>query len=495
MRKRKWLPAICLGLLGFVIGGFAFRAVNQTPSYIPPLKIVGDVTESVTLENPNRMARFEKISYDGKKYRAIKLVDIISKAKPVGKPCQLYLVGSDGFTSSFKAERLEKCYIAFTAQNGWEAINLKHPVNSNTKALQEIIVVSDSSDGSAWDFAFTVINQDTELVSVTPGQLHTRALTEYPYPEGTAAVENEGQTYETSVYTKRKVFPLSDLTPAGEEDMILVVGAGGEHRWVENRGCFELKENHVNYLQINERSRVEKVKGVIINPPATAITDTYYDARHFLESGARVLVLVLDGFNYRQYAYAVDNGYAPFLKKTGKAVKATGVYPPADNVWLAAMVTGKPPEENGIITGNAQDLKVPSLFAVADKLQKKALLLQAGQKTLNTETEPVLCSDENANATADDELYTMTLANMDKDYDLLMVRFQDIAANGERYGRTAAQTMDAVAAIDRYLEEIVNRWPGKVIVTAGAGTQPGDPAGAHGEFSCETMFAPYWRLR
>ena len=495
MRKINWLPAICLVLLGFMVGGFAFGSVKQAPGYIPPLKVVGDVTESVTLEDPNQMGRLEKISYDGKKYRAFRLVDIINKAKPAGQPSRLHLAASDGFTSSFKAEGLEKCYIAFTAKNGWEAINLNHPVNSNAKALQEIIVVSDGSDGGARDSGFTVINQDTGLVSVTPGQLHTRALTEYPYPEGTAAVENGGQTYETSVYTKRKVFPLSDLTPAGEEDMILVVGAGGEHRWVENRGYFELKENHVNYLQIDERSRVEKVQGVIINPPPAAVTDTYYDARHFLESGAKVLVVVLDGFNYRQYAYAVENGHAPFLKKTGKAVKATGVYPPADNVWLAAMLTGKPPEENGIVTGNDQDLKVPSLFAVADKLQKKALLLQSDPKTLHTEAEPVLCSDQNANETADDELHAMTLANLDKGYDLLMVRFHGIAANGERYGRAVAQTMDAVTAIDRYLEEMVNRWPGKVIVAAAAGTRPAGPAGAHGEFSCETMFAPYLRLK
>lgn len=312
MNKKTWVLAVCLGLLGFVIGGLTFGAGKQAPGYIPPLKVAGDVANSIKLEDPKGIGKTEEFIFQGKKYRGIKLADLISEAKPVAKPSQLYLVGSDGFTSAIKAEGIEKCYIAFTAKNGWEAINLNHPINSNAKLLKEIVVVS---DGSSRDFCFTVINRDTGLISVTPGQLYTRTLTEYPYMEGNASVENGGKTYETSVYTKRRVFQLSDLTPVNDGDMLLVVGANGEHRLVDNSGYFELKDNYINYLQPDARIQVEKVKGVVVNPPIAGITDAYYDARHFLESGERVLVAVLDGLTYSRYTHAAANGHAPFLKK------------------------------------------------------------------------------------------------------------------------------------------------------------------------------------
>ncbi len=494
INKKNWLLSISLGVLGFLIGSLIFGALKQTPVFIPPLKVVGDVSNSLQVKDPKQMGKNEEISYDGKRYPAIRLRDIIDAAKPVAKASKVYLVGSDGFTSSFKAEGLEKSYIAFTARNGWEAINLNHPVNSNAKMLKEIIVVS---DGSSRDFGLRVINQDSDLVNVTPGQLYTRAITEYPFAEGKACVEKDGRTYETEVYTKRRVFKLSDLTPVSDEDMILVMGEKGEYRWVENRGYFELKDNYINYLQIDERSQVERVKGVIIAPPPTSIMDTYYDVRHFLESGEKVLVIVLDGFTYHQYAYAVANGYVPFLQKMGRANQATAVYPPESNVCWAAMITGKAPEENGIINAHDQNLQVPSLFTIAQQLQKKAILLQVDQKILKTGIEPVLCSDKNSNGTADDELYATTLAHLDQGTDLLMVRFQGIAASREQYGDLSQPTLATIAASDKYLEAILNRWHGKVIITATAdsGNQPASLSESAGDFSCNSLLVPYWRLR
>ena len=143
MNRRNWLRAIGLTLLGFVIGAIVFGAFRQTPGYIPPLKVVGDVARVVKLENPKQIGKLHDVSYDGHKYQAIKLMDIITAAQPIAAPEQIYLVGNDGFTSSFPAKGLEKSYITFTAQNGWEAINLNHPINSNAKMLKEIVVVSE----------------------------------------------------------------------------------------------------------------------------------------------------------------------------------------------------------------------------------------------------------------------------------------------------------------------------------------------------------------
>lgn len=485
MNRKNWFLAIVLGLLGFVIGGLVLGNYRQTPSYIPPLKVVGDVTQVVKLEDPKQMGKLHDVSYDGNKYKAIKLMDIIDRAKPVVSPKQIYLVGRDGFTSSFPAQMLEKSYITFTVQNGWEAINLNHPVSSNAKALKEIVVVSDESSSN---FGLTVINRNKELIRITPGQLYTRTLLEYPYAEGQATVENEGKTYSNSVYTQRKVFRLADLTPAQDSEMILVIGTNGEQRFLKNNGYFELKENYINYLNLDERSQLEEVKGVIVNPPPTSIMDTYYDARHYLENGDKVLVVILDGLTYNLYTNAIEKGQMPFLKNAGSAVKATGVYPLESNVWLAAMLTGAAPAENGVISENDKELKVPSVFALAQELKKRALVLYSGSQIPDTEIEVLLVNDKNASGTSDNELYGMTLDRLEQGYDLFIVCFQDIAASSESYGQESQPTLAAINATDKYLQEIINNWTGKVIIT-------GTPGSASQDFTCDSMFVPYLRFK
>ena len=104
MDKRNWFLAIGLGLLGFVIGGLIFGAFWQAPGYVPPLKVVGDVARVVKLEDLQQLGKLHHVSYDGHKYQAIRLMDIITAAQPIASPEQIYLVGSDGFTSSFPAQ-------------------------------------------------------------------------------------------------------------------------------------------------------------------------------------------------------------------------------------------------------------------------------------------------------------------------------------------------------------------------------------------------------
>lgn len=485
MNRKNWFLAIGLGLLGFVIGGLVIGDYPQTRRYIPPLKVVGDVARVVELEDPKQLGKLHDVIFNGHKYEAIKLTDIIDKAQPLVSPKKIYLVGRDGFTSSFPAQMLEKSYITFTAQNGWEAINLNHPVSSNAKALKEIVVVS---DGSSSDFGLTVINQNKELIRITPGQLYTRTLLEYPYTEGQAAVENEGKTYSNSVYTQRKVFRLADLTPAPDGEMMLVMCANGEHRFIKNNGYFELRENYINYLNLDERSHLEKVKGVIINPPATSIMDTYYDSRHYLENDDKVLVIILDGLTYSLYTDALEKGQMSFLKNAGSSARAAGVYPLGSNVWLAAMITGAAPAENGFISENDEDLKVASLFALAQELKKRALVLYSGSEIPDSEIKALPVTDKNGNGTSDDELYGMTLDRVEQGYDLLVVRFQDIAVSSESYGQEGQPSLAAINATDKYLQEIINNWTGKVIIT-------GTPGSASQDFTCDSMFVPYLRFK
>ncbi len=265
MDKRAWLLGIGMGLLGLALGGLAVGAFMMQPGYIPPLKVVGDVEHSLTLKNINQAGHPEKITFQATRYRAVRLAEVINAAAPVGKATELYLIGDDGFTSAIDAGEIADCYLSYTASNGWEAVNLDHPVNSNVKSLREIVVVSDGSDGN---FGLSVTSPTVVLVRVTPGQMLTHNLLEYFFHEGDASVQNTGQTYDSSVYTLRQVFRLSDLTPVNEGDQILVVDGNGGSQLLDNDGYFEVKDNRIDYLLPDDQTTVEDVRRVIIDPAA-----------------------------------------------------------------------------------------------------------------------------------------------------------------------------------------------------------------------------------
>jgi len=265
VNKKSWLTGACLVLLGLVTGGAVTGLIFRNPSCIPPLKVTGDVANIYVLQDLKDVGKPVRITFQGTRYKAVKLEDIIHKAKPVTSTGQLYLAGLDGFVSAIKTEEgIQDCYLAFTARNGWEAVNLKHPVNSNVKLLTEIIVVSNGNTG---DFAFNVTSRDGNLAQITPGHLLTGSLRQYYYPEGEAVVQNDGKDYQSQVFTRRRIFKLSDLTPVKEGDTFLVIDEKGEYYRADNRGCFEVRDNYVNFLHPETRTVLEKVKGVIVRPP------------------------------------------------------------------------------------------------------------------------------------------------------------------------------------------------------------------------------------
>lgn len=492
MHKRGWYLGVCLVLLGLVAGGAVAGIALRSPGHIPPLKVTGDVANVLTLQDPDNLGQMEKITFQGAGYRAVRLADIIAAAGPSADAGQIHLVGLDGFAPAVKAADIQDCYIAFTAKNGWEAVNPKHPNSSNTKFLTEIVVVAeDGGNGSS----FNVIDRETDLAQITPGQLLTRPLTLYPYDEGKAVAQKDGKDYEVQVFTRRRVFKISELTPLGAGDILLVTGENGDQLLTDDSGYFEVKDNYINYLQPDTRTRLERVKGVVVRPPAASITDAYYDGRRYLDSGDKVLLVVLDGLAYRQYSYAAANGCAPFLQHAGQAAQACGVFPPAKNVALAALLTGKAPAENGVAAAEEHTLKAPSIFAEADRLNKKALFLDTAPTPLGTETAPVAIKDQNADGGADDELHEAALAALEQGCDLLTLRFGGIEDAGRRYGPLAPETMQAISATDKYLSEIAGRWPGKVIVAGAQGAGSGGSSEVQESFNSDNMFVPYWRLK
>ncbi len=104
---------------------------------------------------------------------------------------------------------------------------------------------------------------------------------------------------------------------------------------------------------------ISPARGIVLDPPEKRITDVYHDSKKFLEQEERVLAILVDGFGYHQYEYALEHGYIPFLENMPAPEKAMVAYPPVTPVNVAASLTGELPYINGIYERGLRKLEVP----------------------------------------------------------------------------------------------------------------------------------------
>lgn len=266
----------------------------------------------------------------------------------------------------------------------------------------------------------------------------------------------------------------------------LVMGEMGEVDYIED-GYFKRDKDSLYY--IGKDKEIENIVGVVIDPPETSIKDAYYDMERYLEDD-KVLFILLDGFGYHQYEYARENGFLSFLEEF-EARKALSVYKPVTNAGLAAIITGKSPEENGVYSRKQRELNVDSIFKVAKDLNKNIAYIEGNIGILDTEVEPILNLDKNKDGYTDDEVYMSTLKAIEEGKDFVFTHFHGIDDAGHTFGPLADETMERIKLIDSYIQNILSHWDGITIITADHGMHIIDEAGDHGDFRYEDLIVPY----
>lgn len=490
MKEKNILIYISILIVGILVGTYINSLINKDDSYVPYLKVVGDIETPFSIKN---MSEFEqvKIEHKGEKINAVSLKSIIDKAKPINDNNKIVLMGIDGMVAALEYSQMEGSYISFSSKNGWESINHNHPVSSNVKMLKEILVISEENNFS---YGLNIIDVDKNIKNYTPGQMYFTMTSLYPYFIGESKVDNNGQEYKTEVYEEKNLTSLKQVVDIDFNCRNLVMGALGESREITEDGRLEINDNSIDYIRLESRDKIENVVGIILDAPQTSITDAYYDGIHYLENNENVLLIFLDGFGYHQYEYAIENGYAPFLKSLNKMDKALSVYKPVTNAGFAAMITGQTPEVNGVYSRDQKDLKVPSIFEFTEENGLKSVLLEGDIKILNTEIEPLLNLDTNENGTSDDEIFDAAVEKLNEGYNFMLVHFHSIDDSGHTYGDINENTMNTIKTIDNYVKYLVENWKGKVIITSDHGmhlVDEDDKYGSHGEFRCEDLIVPY----
>lgn len=466
MSKKHIILWIMLVLMMLTVSS-CMKTTSKDTAYVPPFNVVGDVEQSYTLRSlEGDFDIVDIIEENDRKIKGVKLLDIVSRTNLLSENNDILLVRIDGSISKIEASDLENYYISLTSENGWEAVHCNNSASSNVKHLKEIVVMATDN---RMDIGMNIINSEKNIKNITVGELYANT--------------------STTVDTQRKTIRLEEIVEEKIEKA-LVMGALGEIKYIEEDGYFEVNANSIDYVHKDGEKRIEDVKGIIINPPINSITDSYYDMSHYLEE-ENVLFFLLDGFGYHQYKYAIENGYLPFLGKQPEATKALSVYKPVTNAGLAAIITGKSPAENGVHSRKQRELQVDSIFKVAEDLDRKAIYIEGDIGILNTEIEPVLNIDNDGDGFTDDEVFKSAFNAIDKDYNLVFVHFHGIDDSGHTHGDLSSETMEVITKIDKYVEELVSNWNGKVIITADHGMHSTEDGGDHGQFRYEDMIVPY----
>ncbi len=472
---------VAVALLGAAILYF-FKSSN----YIPALYINGDICEPVSISNPDSLDFNKRISYGGGAYKGIKARDLIELSEPVSDNYLVMFIGRDGRASRIEGNTLEKYYIVFS-ENGWQAINLAHPGSSNIKGLESITVVSKDSN---MENNFNIINANENIFSSSIGSLLLKTGTTLSFIG--EVLQKEGDNYNRAmIFEEKKIFNIKDFSSVPDFSSALVMGRKGEYLFTHGLGDFEAAGNKISYAKKESDEFIEDTVGVIIDPPAASIMDAYYDTLQYINSGQKVLLIFLDGFGYHQYEYAIENGYAPFLKNLEPAVMATSVYKPTTNSGFAAMITGKPPYLNGVYSRKQRKIMCDSIFKHILSKDKKALVIEGDIKFLDYEIEPILNTDINRNGTSDDEIFKFALQNLDNGYDFIVAHFHSIDDSGHNYGDLDKNTMKTIKNIDAYIEKLLDNWEGKAIITSDHGMHSTGVGGDHGAFRHEDMIVPY----
>lgn len=444
--------------------------------------ITGDVEENIQLKDfsTNEMINIE---VDGDNNKGFLIQDLIIRAKPISDKYDVALVGYDGLYALLQGEQLSGCSLLLT-EYGWNTIAKGHPINANIKDLKEIIIIDKSEDINT---GVNIISQDTNIANLTPGNLLVNSLVLYPYLDG--STEKDGDK-TVSLYKQKKIVPLENYVEE-EIEYILVMTYDGKYRYFTESGYIEAENNQINFILPEEREILKEISGIIINPPKESILDTYNDSLHYIEQGERVMLIYIDGFGYHQYEEAISQGVIPNIGKLTHFNKINTVYKPVTNAGFNAMVTGQPPEINGIKDRDQRKPKVNTIFDILEEKGLTHVLIESNIGILDLNTKTIFSVDNNNDGSTDLEVFENAMKELENNPDFILVHFHGVDDSGHTNGDLDIRTMEVLYGVDGYVGKLLDKWQGKTIITTDHGMHQVGDHGDHGVFRYEDMMIPY----
>lgn len=220
------------------------------------------------------------------------------------------------------------------------------------------------------------------------------------------------------------------------------------------------------------------------------------------EPAQHVVLIFLDAFGYLRYLSARDAGLIPHLSALGEPQMGLAVYPPCTAVGSAAILTGAPPEVNGVVDRGIRMTEAETLFDVAAAAGLRGVAVEGDALAFNMRNADLtLSGDRDGNGSTDDNVRVNALAVLAEGApELFWVHFHGIDDVGHTYGPETPEDAAAIAGVDAAVGDLLAALPSDTLVLIFAdhgmhAVQEEGRLGNHGHLIARDMLVPVWVSR
>ena len=206
------------------------------------------------------------------------------------------------------------------------------------------------------------------------------------------------------------------------------------------------------------------------------------------------VMILLDGLQFAKLETAINNGKLPFFEELDTPKKGMTVYPPITIAASAAVLTGTPPQINGVYGYGYRSTTQTTLFDLAANAGKSVAAIEGASLPFNLRNaETTLSGDRDGDGFSDDNVLHNSLDIIQNEMpDLLYIHFHEIDDMGHNYGPDSPQYLAALQRVDEYLAKIFDALPPDTFIAifADHGMHATNNGGKHGALTEKDLVIP-----
>jgi hypothetical protein len=208
------------------------------------------------------------------------------------------------------------------------------------------------------------------------------------------------------------------------------------------------------------------------------------------------VLILIDGLQHEKLLTLVENGSLPFLGEIEEIQRGLTVYPSITTSSTGALLTGAPPQVNGVYGYGYRSTDSKTLFDLAAEGGRTVTAVEGhslafGLKNANV----ILSGDRDGNGFTDDNVLDNSLNEIIEGMpDLLFIHFHDVDDQGHSFGPDSPEYEAAIMRVDGYIAQIYQALPENTFVTIfadhGMQNDPLSTGGNHGGLTKSAMIIP-----
>ncbi len=476
MRNAKYICVLFLLLVSVVSCSVKTNTVFESAQR-SPLTITGDVSKEVVVTDFSAF-NASTIEKDDIMLPAVQLLTLIEAASPLGYNHTITFHSPDGVMASIALLEIEEdVMITWNMEVGFSLFAPSFPPQAGIRNIDYIVL--SAQELLPEQASLRIIDGESDHL-ISYGNLFLQEGIIKPVLEGTAK-KNE---FTVNALTRRPIVPLLNYLETSDREG-LAYFADGSQKNISLAGYFDWRGTSADYLDSDAKTRTPNVIGVWANPPEASITDI---RKIVEETAGDSLVILIDGLGYTGY---LEHGLS-FSKDYSISPMRT-VMPSISNVALAAIITGKTPDENGITERGLRELNVEDMFSTID-----SVMIEGHTKLINSSISPRLNADENSNGSTDDEVFDSAMQALAEKHTLTFVHLHGFDDVSHTYGPYSLEAKEKLFEIQEYIDEMLTSFSGTTYLVSDHGQHnlsSEEKKGDHGEFRYADMCVPFITIK